>query len=176
MKAIFLAGVLSSFALGADPVTPNAKLTPGMTFLDVSVERVCQKGYANAFHGGVRNVPESVKRKVFIAYFGKVPTNTQDYEIDHLCSLCLGGSNDQANLWPQSYTTSPFNAHVKDRLEDHLYTNVRHDLRMNGHAHAAALLKTYQTEIARDWTACYTKYLGDPAGYTTQRHRLPHQD
>jgi hypothetical protein len=39
--------------------------------------------------------------------------------VDHLIPLELGGSNDIANLWPQSYVTV-WNAHMKDRLENRL--------------------------------------------------------
>ncbi len=158
---LLLTGVLQA----ADPIRPDPKLTPGAVLPAATVEQVCSKGYANVINGGVRNVPEAIKRKVFISYFGKVPDNTKDYEIDHLCSLCLGGSNDIANLWPQSYITTSYNAHVKDRLEDCLYARVRKDLKLNGHDHATALLRQYQTEISKDWIASYTQYLGDPAAY-----------
>ena len=39
-------------------------------------------------------------------------------------SLELGGSNSVRNLWPQSYQTAPRNAHVKDKLENRLQTDV----------------------------------------------------
>ena len=42
-----------------------------------------------------------------------------DYEIDHLIPLCLGGSDDFSNLWPQPRRSiePKWNAEVKDRLE-----------------------------------------------------------
>jgi hypothetical protein len=45
------------------------------------------------------------------------------YEIDHLISLELGGSNDKANLWPESYS-GPNNAHDKDKVENALHQQV----------------------------------------------------
>src|SRR5689334_3175335 len=44
-----------------------------------------------------------------------------EYEIDHLISLELGGSNDIENLSPESYSTELWNAHVKGKLEDRLH-------------------------------------------------------
>ena len=43
------------------------------------------------------------------------------FEIDHLISLELGGSNNIKNLWPQSYTTVTYNARTKDDLENKLH-------------------------------------------------------
>src|SRR5882724_162987 len=91
---------LSAFA--SDPILPNPALTPGDLMPGATIEQICTKGYANTFNGGVRNVPESLKKKVFIQYFGAVPSHPGDYEIDHLVSLCIGGSNSISNLWPQS--------------------------------------------------------------------------
>ena len=91
---------------------------------------------------------------MFKAYFGRVPGMQGHYEIDHFISLELGGSNAPKNLWTESYYTVPFNAHVKDALEDRLAANVRH-----GHDAATTLLKQYQHEIAKDWIAAYHKYV-----------------
>ena len=141
---------------------PNPKLTPGATFTNVTVEQLSIKGYANKFNGGVRHVPESEKRAVFIAYFGKVPAHPGDWEIDHLISLEIGGSNEQENLWPQPYHAD-WNARQKDRLENWLAASVRHCLKDKGHDAATALLRQYQTEVATDWIACYKKHIVEPA-------------
>jgi hypothetical protein len=107
----------------------------------------------------VRSVPASVKRQVFAEYFGRVPGMPGHYEINRLISLELGGSNDPKNLRPESYYTEPFNAHVKDKLEDHMAANVRKELKKHGHNAAAVLLKQYQKEIATDWVAAYHRYV-----------------
>src|ERR1700731_1541450 len=75
---------------------------------------------------------------------------TGDYEIDHLISLELGGSNSIKFLWPESHRTSPWNAQVKDRLEGKL-----HELVCAGQLD----LKTAQQAIAADWIGAYKFYV-----------------
>ena len=127
----------------------------------VTVEQLCTKGYANVLNGGVRDVPESEKQAVFVEYFGKVPANPGAYEIDHLISLELGGSNVRNNLWPQSYS-GVWNARVKDRLEDWMAAQVRTTLKSNGHSAAANQLAQFQHEIATNWTNAYAIHIGVP--------------
>ena len=67
------------------------------------------------------------------------------YEVDHLISIELGGSNDVTNLWPQSYSTV-WNAHVKDQLENELHREVCHN---------RISLLTAQTEIRTNWVRSY---------------------
>jgi hypothetical protein len=76
----------------------------------------CTPGYTKT----VRDVPQSLKNQVYRQY-GITSRQPREYEIDHLISLELGGSNSIRNLWPQSYITEPLNAHVKDRLENKLH-------------------------------------------------------
>src|SRR4029077_13314579 len=68
----------------------------------------------------------------------------------HLIPLSLGGSNSIRNLWPQSYRTSPWNAHVKDVLERRLHNLVCAE---------KVDLQTAQHEIATDWIKAYQKYV-----------------
>ena len=88
--------------------------------------------------------------------------------MDHLISLELGGSNSIKNLWPQSYETQPWNAHVKDALENEL-----HDEVCSGRLDLA----TAQHDIATDWIAAYKKYFHTNAplsasdGFTSGRRR-----
>jgi hypothetical protein len=164
------------------PELPDPAITPGAVMPGVTVKQITQKGYANVLHGGVRNVPESEKRAVFIEYFGEMPPDPGDFEVDHLISLELGGSNDRSNLWPEYYGTNKnglitvtntghtikllwaadptWNAHVKDRLEDWMAARVRADLKQFGSEHAERLLHEYQVEISTNWIVAYTKYLG----------------
>jgi hypothetical protein len=65
--------------------------------------------------------------------------------------LELGGSNSITNLWPESHRTSPWNAQVKDRLEDKL-----HKLACSGQVD----IKTAQQAIASNWIEAYKKYVG----------------
>src|ERR1700688_2979022 len=94
------------------PMVPAPKLTPGDTF-DVTAQDVCTRGYARK----VRDVPAEMKRQVHREY-GITSHGPGDYEIDHLISLELCGSNSIKNLWPESHRTSAWNAQVKDRIED----------------------------------------------------------
>ena len=131
-----------SSAQQAAPLLPNASLTPGAT-LPVTAADLSVPGYTKR----VRNVPQAVKEKVFAEY-GITRRAPREYEVDHLISVELGGSNSIRNLWPQSYLTQPWNAHVKDRLENKL-----HALVVLGQLD----LPTAQRMIATDWIAAYKR-------------------
>jgi len=127
------------------PIVPDPTKTPG-DVLEVTKSDICVPGYSKK----VRNVPESVKKQAYAEY-GIASHKPKEYEVDHLISLELGGSNALKNLWPQSYETSPYNAHVKDKLENKLHQMVckgEIDLKMAQHA------------IATDWIGAYRKYVG----------------
>ncbi len=119
-------------------------MTPGAV-LNVADTDVCTPGYSSR----VRHVTAQTKREVYAEY-GITVHAPGDYEVDHLISLEIGGSNSIKNLWPQSYLTAPWNAHVKDALENRLHRMVC--------AHTIAL-KTAQDAIAKDWIAAYRKYV-----------------
>ena len=125
---------------------PDAKLTPGDVF-DVTLQDICISGYSKK----VRAVPRSLRNEAYRLY-GITSPNPGDYQLDHLIPLCLGGSNSIRNLWPQSYRTSPWNAHVKDVLERRLCNLV---------CAGKVDLKTAQHEIATDWIKAYQKYIAD---------------
>ena len=125
---------------------PDPSLTPGDT-LDVTISDICVSGYSSK----VRNVTDSVKKQVYAEY-GIATHQPGEYEVDHLISLELGGSNSIKNLWPEPYT-GDLNAHIKDKLENKL-----HSLVCSGDVD----LKTAQQEIATDWVAAYIKYIGQP--------------
>ena len=129
---------------GSPPILPDPKLTPGDT-LPVTLADIQVKGYSSK----VRNVPISVKREVYASY-GIAHWAKGEYEMDHLIPLSLGGSNSKKNLWPQSYQTEPWNAHIKDQLEDKLLAMVRA---------GKADLHTAQQEMAHNWIAAYKKYV-----------------
>ena len=134
-------------ASGGDPIRPDSSKTPGDT-LDVTKDDICVPGYS----GKVRNVPQSVKEQAYSDY-GITHRAKGQYEIDHLISLELGGSNSIRNLWPQSYLTKPWNAHVKDALENRLHQEV-----CSGQTDLAQA----QREISSDWIAAYKKRFSHP--------------
>jgi len=126
------------------PFVPDPARTPGAA-LDVTAADICVPGYARK----VRNVPAAVKRQAYAEY-GILSHQPGDYEVDHLISLELGGSNSIRNLWPQSYRTHPWNARVKDALENNLHKRVC----------AGTLdLTTAQGVIASNWVSGYRKYV-----------------
>ena len=132
-------------ALAADPpFRPDPNLTPGAV-LPVTAADVCRPGYAKS----VRHVDGKTKALVYREY-GIEHHRSWAYEIDHLISLGLGGSNDIHNLWPESLDTHPWNGRAKDRLEDRL-----HKLVCKG----ALSLDEAQAAIASDWIAAYQKYV-----------------
>lgn len=111
----------------------------------MSGQDICVVGYTKK----VRAVPQEIKEEVYREY-GITSHGRGEYEIDHLIPLELGGSNSIKNLWPESYRTLPWNARVKDRLENKL-----HELVCSGQID----LKTAQQAIAADWIEAYKKYV-----------------
>jgi hypothetical protein len=140
----------------APPILPDPKLTPGAT-LPVTRDDICVPGYSRK----VRNVPAAVKRQAYAEY-GIRHHLPGEYEVDHLISLELGGSNSIKNLWPQSYRTRPWNARVKDQLENKL-----HELVCSGQLD----LKTAQHDIAADWIAAYKNYFHTDRPLSMRRSR-----
>jgi len=159
LVAILAWSVFNNNAVGNDTVLPDATKTPGEVATNgFSIEQICAHGFAAT----VRNVPESEKKAVFIRYFGKVPANPGQYEIDHLISCELNGSQSVSNLWPQPYNSPVWNAHTKDRLENFLAADIRKELAAHGSDAAKAKLSHYQSEISKNWTNCYVTHLGWP--------------
>ena len=120
LSVLFIIGgvLVASDAFALPPQLPNRSLTPGAV-LTADRGSICTPGYSKT----VRNVPAAEKNAVYREY-GITSHRAGEYEVDHLISLELGGSNDIANLWPQSYLTEPFNAHMKDKLENRLHAFV----------------------------------------------------
>jgi hypothetical protein len=97
------------------------------------------------------------RRDEVLLRYGLAAGHHPDYEIDHLIPLCLGGSDDFSNLWPQPRQTiePKWNAEAKDRLERRLCEMVC----------AGELdIGTAQEAIGKDWIAAYRKYYGRGPG------------
>lgn len=122
---------------------PDPACTPGAVLTSDS-RVVCASGYAS----NTRDVTTSTKDKVYAEY-GIASHKAGEYEVDHLISLELGGSNGIANLWPEAAKPSP-GYHEKDRVEDYLHGLVCSN---------AMTLQQAQYEIATDWVSIY-KTLG----------------
>jgi hypothetical protein len=124
-------------------LVPDRSLTPGATRM-VKISDVCAMPHEEA----IAEVSPSLREEVLQEY-GIVNFHPADYEIDYLIAPGLGGVEEIHNLWPEPYSTSAWNAHVKDELEEHLHQLVC----------AGTLdLSTAQRDIATDWIAAYKKY------------------
>ncbi len=119
---------------------PDSQCTPGAIFPDATVQQICTPGYSSS----VRNVPQSVKDEVYAEY-GITSHAPGQYEVDHLVSLELGGSNDIANLWPEPADPRP-GFHEKDQVENYLHDQV---------CSGAMPLQQAQSLIAHDWLSVY---------------------
>lgn len=145
-----------SFIPGRIP-RPNSSLTPGAV-LTTDVPTICTPGYTAT----VRDVSDSTKDYVYRLY-GISARTPGSYEIDHLISLELGGSNDLTNLWPESYEETN-GARLKDVLENKL-----HDLICSGQLD----ITTAQHAIATDWYQAYLTYASTSANPTPAATTAP---
>lgn len=139
-------GNSSENKLEAYPYLPNKLLTPGDVMPGITKEHVCTSGYSAA----ARNVSNSTKKQIFDSY--GISGEYGSYEIDHLISLQLGGSNSKKNLWPQPYKLSNWHARKKDGLENRLHSLV---------CKGIISLEEAQRAISENWIEAYKKYMAD---------------
>jgi len=140
-------------------VRPNKDLTGG-SVRTVKPDEAC--GHAKQSRGQM-----SADRRDEILRRYKLPIGTHpDYEIDHLIPLCLGGSDDASNLWPQPRRSiqKAWSAERKDRLE-----RLMCDMVCAGQIDIAAA----QAAFATDWIAAYQTYYEEGKDGRS-RNRLGH--
>ena len=145
IASFLVIGVLVAPALAFD-VRPDPDSTEGAVRINGhSRELACDRSKNH------RDPMTADRRDEVLLRYGLPAGQHPDYEIDHLVPLCLGGSDDFSNLWPQPrHTIEPkWNAEAKDRLERLLCEMV-----CNGQLDIAAA----QQAIAADWIAAYRKY------------------
>ena len=124
---------------------PDSACTPGAIFPNATKEQVCTPGYSKS----VRNVPARVKNQVYAEY-GITSHKPGQYEVDHLISLELGGSNSIANLWPEAAEPRP-GFHEKDKVENYLHAQV---------CDGTMSLQQAQQQIATNWLEVYKSMPG----------------
>jgi hypothetical protein len=128
-------------------IYPDPACSPGAVDPRVSQatirQTICVSGYTKT----VRNVSSSTKAAVYAEY-GILTHLPYSYEVDHIVSLELGGSNSIANLYPEAYAGA-LGAHRKDVLENFLHRQV---------CYGRLKLATAQSLIAHDWVAAYHHY------------------
>ena len=135
----------------ANIALPDPKCTPGVV-LTTDVKTICTVGYTTT----VRDVTTATKKQVFKNY--GIPFNqSSNYEVDHLISLELGGSNDIKNLFPESYSITN-GARTKDKFENYLHRQV-----CNG----SMTIQEAQKQISADWLKYYTLTLSNTIATTT---------
>ena len=127
----------------AGAVMPNAALKPG-DVLSTKVNDICVSGYAKR----VRNVSTATKNQVYAEY-GVAFHAPNEYEVDHLIPLGIGGSNDIKNLWPQPTDPRPGRLE-KDALESVLHNRI---------CDRSIDVLTAQHDVAIDWVAAYRTYV-----------------
>ncbi len=116
--------------------------TPGAIIDGATKDQICVSGYSKS----VRNVPESEKNQVYLEY-GITSRTTGEYEVDHLISLELGGSNDISNLWPEAAQPTP-GFHEKDKVENYLHAQV---------CSGTISLQDAQLKIVNNWEEVYSQ-------------------
>ena len=136
--------ILATAPVVAFEVRPDKNLTGGSVRTG---DRDAACGHARQNRGPM---PQE-RRDEILRRYGLPPGTHPDYEIDHLIPLCLGGSDDPSNLWPQPRRSieETWNAEAKDRLE-RLMCNMVCDGRID--------IATAQQAFATDWIAAYQIY------------------
>lgn len=96
----------------------------------------------------VRNVSDSTRQKVFAEY-GIPYSEHSNYEVDHLISLELGGSNDISNLWPEN-SKIEYGSLVKDKFENYLHSQI---------CSGKITVQEAQKQISGNWLKYYQEYV-----------------
>ena len=106
MKLLFIltASMLSLNLSFAYPTKPDARFNYPHFCTDKSPE-LREVRYANKVAVCTRNVTSATRTKIYEKY-QIPPVERTNYTIDHLIPLFMGGSNDEANLWPQHKSIS----------------------------------------------------------------------
>ncbi|MGI8419211.1 MAG: HNH endonuclease [Candidatus Levyibacteriota bacterium] len=115
----------------------DLQCTPGTVDASLTKDVLCSATFTTK---SVRNVPSSEKQEVYSEY--GIPSHQPgQYEVDHLVSLELGGSNDIANLWPEAAEPRP-GFHEKDLVENYLHKQV---------CAGSISLQDAQQKVATNW-------------------------
>lgn len=131
----------------ANGALPDPACTPGAILPEHTEAVICAPSFRT---GPTRKLlSKAVWQSAFDEY-GVTAHTARTYEVDHLISLELGGSNDIANLWPELADPRP-GYHEKDLVENYLHAQV-----CNG----ALTLPEAQGIIAHDWLSYYNANQG----------------
>ncbi len=108
----FLVG--SAIAKDRFPLSPDPHLTPGSLCADPDGRR-----YPERVDVCSRSVNVETKEEIVDLYDRKLGyqirvMGRRSFKIDHFIPLCMGGSNEMDNLWPQHYSVYE----LTDKLEE----------------------------------------------------------
>lgn len=151
----FFLTLLCGLAIAED--IPDRDQTPGVSRPGLTKAKIC------SIKWGIdeRHVTNTMKQHVFAAYGYSgnddpkcaADPHGRHCEIDHLISRELGGADDPLNLWPQAYGSHPWNATLKDKLENRLHKEV---------CSGKLSLATARALLVNDWRKAYAKYYSQP--------------
>ena len=130
-----------------DHAYPDPQKTPGDVYRNITEKDICVSGYSAT----VRNVPQSLKKKVYAQYGVAYPQPKGTIEVDHFVSLQLGGSNDIKNLWPEFEEPRP-GFREKDVVENYIKKQI---------CDGKITIKEGQKAIAEDWYKVYLEMKGE---------------
>lgn len=104
-----------SFAMERFPQSPDPNLTPGALCNDPDQYR-----YPEKIKYCERRVSSSTKGEVFRRYdqigYRTREMKRQNFKVDHFIPLCMGGSNEVKNLWPQHQSVYRITDHLEAEL------------------------------------------------------------
>lgn len=134
--------ILLAAVLGNSAELPDRSITPGAV-RKIGMAEVCAKDFPHETH-----ISAMARRRVFRDY--QIPDEDQDdYIIDHLVPIAIGGSRAIENLWPMH--TEQWAR--KQQLELRLAAEV-----CNGQI----TLRDAQDAIRDDWSEAYVRFFGKP--------------
>lgn len=127
--------VSAACARAQDALVPDRKLTPG---------RVAERDKDRA------GVTLAMEQKVFARY--RLPwSRRNEFKIDHLIPVELGGADTIDNLWPQSVRAKPYGADRKELLTEVLLTRIRA---------GQVTVAQAQEQISQDWIDAFIDHVG----------------
>ena len=148
MRRLILALCLLVSPAFADdlPQVPDNNLTPGaIATTDTNV--FCHSGYSKT----VRHTSGRLKHEIYQEY--GIDKKSVRAEVDHRVPLEIGGADIKENLWIQIYDTHPYNATLKDHLE-----NRAREMVCSGQITA----EQGQAWFLGDWRLAYDQQFGKP--------------
>jgi hypothetical protein len=151
LAALALLASLASPAWADSTIVPDPVLTPGQA-RTANIGEICSTPTSRVRHWA-RERDDRI-----MAEYGLPGGRHPDFEIDHLIPLCLGGTDDDANLWPEPRRSieSTWNAERKDEFQ----------ARMSSLACSGELdVATAQKEIADNWTDAWRKYFRESGNF-----------